>query len=554
MAPPRTDSNITFLIWKPGTQPEEERNKQLFNRHQHTALASHRNRRIQADASHTPTRRPARETVAARPRTKHAVSRRSNKKKQNKAVIPTSPAAEKIEPFNACCITGISACAQSMLQFAITHQWPAYATSAENMVVDKWKATSVKIAIGAPYLLQAIIYAGSCYRSFLGPPGTMVDRVRTQSYHETLTLLRTSIQSLKGPPPDELLLAIAILAINGEPDYSNRQALTTLEHYRDNEFYFSKPWVPEHFHALIELTKLKGGPQNVAIPSIAAMIFIIDLIESFSTLRKPSFPIFPPPHQILRRLLVDKSNTQRDDGFHFLCTKRHGLSILRLVKSTRNLLFNYSVCLQGRGGAVELGDLVLARRVLQHRALSLETSTDQSYMLCRLALSVYLIESLVLMPALLPFHDCASRKLMLLIDECDRLDYWRTSPDMMLWATILGGVTARGRPLRWWFAEQLRGSTIPTAKGNWPEVLKISGLFLPFVGPQGEGCRIFWEEACNWLDNAGMRPDRVNLTLPRRERPQGSDPACVKKSPESESQTSVSKNYAKGDPRRSKSP
>lgn len=279
----------------------------------------------------------------------------------------------------------------------------------------------------------------------------------------------------------------------------------------------------------------------------------IDLIESFSTLRKPSFPIFPPPDQILRRLQVDKSRGEADNGFHFLRPKHHARSILRLVKRVRDLLYTYSVSLQGRGGGVELGDLVLARRVLQHQALSLETSSDQLYMLCRLALSVYLIESLVLMPAILPYHDNASRKLMLIIDECDRLGYWQTSPDVMLWATVLGGVTARGRPLRWWFAEQLRGSTIPTAKSNWPEVLRISGFFFSFIGPQGEGCRIFWEEACDWLDNAGTRPDRVSfMALPVRQRSRAPDPDCVKGSPES--QNSVSKNDAKGDPGRSESP
>ncbi|KIW19034.1 hypothetical protein PV08_03324 [Exophiala spinifera] len=569
MAPLKTTKgpNVTFLAWTPGNQPEEERAQQRFSRHQHTALATHQKRKNERDAASsgeaqpaTPAGRPARQVKALQGagrlslRTKNALPLKSSDKKKKKKkqlqredpTLPISISAEKPDPFNAYCISGISAPAQSMLQFALTHQWPAYATSADNVVVDNWKSTTIKMAINSPHLLQAIIYAGSCYRSFLGPAGSMIDRVRTESYHETLTLLRSSIQSLEGPPPDELLLAIAILAINGEPDYSNRRALTTLEHYRDNEFYFSKPWVPEHFRALIELTKLKGGPQNVAIPSIAAMIFITDLIESFSTLRKPSFPIFPPPDQILRHLRVDEPRGDSADGFIFLRRKRNGRSILRLIKTARDLLYSYSICLQGPGGDVELGNLVLARRVLQHQALSLDTTSDPLYMLCRLAVSIYLIESVVLMPALLPFHECASRKLMLIIDECDRRGCWQTSPNVMLWATVLGGLTARGRPFVWWFAEQLRGSAIPPAKSNWPEVLQISGFFLPFLGPQGEGCRIFWDEACDWLDNAGTRPDRVDFsTLSLRQPPRDSDPGWMKNSPES--QNSDSKDNAKGD-------
>jgi len=426
-----------------------------------------------------------------------------------------------MDPFDTCCVSGISASAQMMLQFAITHQWPAYATSCEATVVDRWKGTTVKIAIDSPCLLQAIIYAGSCYRSFLGPTDSSIDQVRTQSYHETLTLLRKEIQALKGPPPEELLLAIVILAINGTPDYSNRQALTTEEHYRDNEFYFRKPWAPEHFQALTSLTMSKGGLQSISIGPIAAMIFICDLIESFSTLRKPNFSAFPPPKSILCHIHVCPFYDQSTSGFHFLRTKRHGRILLRLVRSARDLLYTYELCLQGLGAGVELWHLVYARRLLQHQALSLETSTDQLYTLCRLAVTVYLIESFVLQPAILPFHDYSSRKLMLVIDECDRLGYWHTNPDLMLWTTILGGLTSRDRPLRWWFAEQLRGSAVPTTKPSWAEVLNISERFLPLKGEQGEGCRLFWEEACDWLSDANQRSGRVNFNMELRvkERP-----------------------------------
>jgi hypothetical protein len=172
---------------------------------------------------------------------------------------------------------------------------------------------------------------------------------------------------------------------------------------------------------------------------------------------------------------------------------------------------------------VELWHLVYARRLLQHQALSLETSSDQLYMLCRLAVTVYLIESTVLLPAILPFHDYSSRKLMLMIDECDRLGYWHTNPDLMLWTTILGGLTSRERPLRWWFAEQLRGSTVPMVKSSWSEVLSISERFLPLTYAQGEGCRFFWEEACDWLSDANQRSGRVhfNMELRVKESPSG---------------------------------
>lgn len=125
-----------------------------------------------------------------------------------------------------------------------------------------------------PYLLQAIIYAGATYRFFLGSRESSVNLIRIQSYQETLKHVREAVESLNGPPPDELLLAVALLTIHGPPSYHFPAAQNVKEHYRDLEFYFSKPWEPSHFRALISLTKMKGGPRSIAIPSVAGMIFV----------------------------------------------------------------------------------------------------------------------------------------------------------------------------------------------------------------------------------------------------------------------------------------
>ncbi|KAK5220768.1 hypothetical protein LTR47_011156 [Exophiala xenobiotica] len=275
---PRGDSSIRFLVWTSGEQAEEDIHQQSFSRHQHAARAGHRNKKLQPDRTQygDSAMRASSKGAKTSPRAKRSKSKTklTPTSGKGKALLRVPPSANRMDPFDTCSVSGISACAEMMLQFAITHQWPAYSTSCEATAVDKWKGTTVKIAVDSPCLLQAIIYAGSCYRSFLGPGDSSIEQVRTQSYHETLTLLRKEIQALKGPPPEELLLAIVILAINGTPDYSNRHALTTLEHYRDNEFYFRKPWAPEHFQALTSLTILKGGLRSISIGPIAAMIFM----------------------------------------------------------------------------------------------------------------------------------------------------------------------------------------------------------------------------------------------------------------------------------------
>jgi len=79
---------------------------------------------------------------------------------------------------------------------------------------------------------------------------------------------------LDGQPPDDLLLAVALLTMHGPPSYHLDPAKTDKEYYRDIDFYFTKPWEPSHFSALMSLTKMKGGPRHIAIPSVAGMVFM----------------------------------------------------------------------------------------------------------------------------------------------------------------------------------------------------------------------------------------------------------------------------------------
>ncbi|KIV81480.1 hypothetical protein PV11_03665 [Exophiala sideris] len=370
----------------------------------------------------------------------------------------------------------------------------------------------MRCALDKPYLLQAIIYAGATYRFFLGPRDSSINLIRIQSYHETIKHVREAVEQLHGQPPDGLLLAVALLTMHGPPSYHLHPAKTDREHYRDNDFYFTKPWEPSHFSALMSLTKMKGGPRHIAIPSVAAMVFIIDVVECYSTLRKPTFPIFVSPNYIFQHLRKSQSANRSPPGFQFLRNKPHGRSLLKIMERTNDILENYDMFLQNPGCGVDLWSVIAARRVLQYQALSTETTSDPLYTMCRLGLLVHLIESLELLPAILPFHENASRQLMLTIDDCDKLGYWQVHPDLMLWATVLGGLTARERPLRWWFAEQLRGSAVPVTEPSWKDVQAVSRRFLPFVHGHGEGCSRFWKEACGWLSGHPGVLKRVHLS------------------------------------------
>lgn len=265
----------------------------------------------------------------------------------------------------------------------------------------------------------------------------------------------------------------------------------------------------------------------------------IDTVECYSTLRKPTFPLFVSPGFVLQHLRKSQSAHRSPPGFRFLRDKPHGRSLLKIMERTSDLLENYDMFLHDPGLGVDLWNVIAARRVLQYQALCTESCGDPLYTLCRLGLLVFLIESLELLPPVLPYHEYASRQLMLTIDECDRLGYWEVQPKLMLWATVLGGLTSRERPLRWWFAEQLRGGPIPANEFNWKEVQEASEQFLPFKYGQGHGCERVWKEACAWLSGNLQTPIRAHASSELAMRPNLSKHASLQRAIQGATQAST---------------
>ena len=193
-------------------------------------------------------------------------------------------------------------------------------------------------------------------------------------------------------------------------------------------------------------------------------------------------------------------------GFSFLRKSISGRSLLPIINRARALIDAFDALQRDNKCGIDFIKLVIARRIVQAQALSTETSDDPLYNLCRLGLIVFLAESIEPLPTISSYHAFGAQKLMLAIDECDKLDYWDAYPDLLLWATVLGGFTARANPLRWWYAEQVRGGSVPTTKERWPDVQAISERFLPLRTRQGFACRDFWEQACLRLSDPSQRP------------------------------------------------
>lgn len=222
-------------------------------------------------------------------------------------------------------------------------------------------------------------------------------------------------------------------------------------------------------------------------------------------LRRPYFPPLIPTNKSLHcfRGYWDAVTLRNFPAigsvFDFLPNSKPVRALSDVVSKARALFATYDIMLNRPEMGIDIVRWVVTRRAIQNEAMSVDASGDCLFRMCRLAVQMFIAESIEPWGHLCLYHENSSRALLLAIDECDRLNYWEVHSEVLLWATIIGGFTAREKPTRWWYAEQLRQSPIPLQEHSWMQVQALSENFLPFRYRQGEGFRHFWKEACTWL-------------------------------------------------------
>ncbi|KIW33635.1 uncharacterized protein PV07_00471 [Cladophialophora immunda] len=481
---PNANHQTTSFIHSAGKPSEWRKKDQVRRQHQHAASVAHQ--------------RGQRKRL---PRSQALPVPANNSTLPSPPALRSDPSGSRFDPFDVFFVTNLSAHAQTMFQSAIIDQWPSFALSSRKQDIDRWRSVTVKYALESPYLVPAITYAGSSYRYFFGSRDSSAKFHRINFYHETLRQLREAMLQPDSQCSDAMLLAIAILTIHGPPNDMQGRTLVGSQQMRDYEYYGSKTWEPTHFQALLSLVKQRGGLHKLGIDSLAGIVMTIDIVDSISVLRAPAFPLFFPPSPVLQALRQcrkpDKSNSCQ--GFRFLRNRHLGRRLLTIIEDVDALLDAYDTVLKNPGSSIDFGQLVAAWRILQHQTLSLPSGEDLLFNLCRVAVIVFLVECLEPLPVTGAFHRNGSERLMLLIDECDKRDYWQTSPNTMLWATVVGGFISRDTSLRLWYIEQLRGSPITTGQEHWEKVLHLAEAYLPFRHRQAQGCQQFWNEGCKWL-------------------------------------------------------
>ena len=155
------------------------------------------------------------------------------------------------------------------------YQWPHFALSSQKHDVEEWRSITMKLATEAPSLLQAVIYAGSSYRSFFGSKDQSLEILRISSYHETTKYVSEAIYA-----PDRcseaVILAIAVLAMFSPPDFAQGRRIPNQPHVlaRDHEFYARENPERIHIRALTSLIQFRGGLTSIRLVNLAGLIFM----------------------------------------------------------------------------------------------------------------------------------------------------------------------------------------------------------------------------------------------------------------------------------------
>jgi len=226
---------------------------------------------------------------------------------------------------------------------------------------------------------------------------------------------------------------------------------------------------------------------------------------------------WPCPPQKLSRSLQNLTT-----GFDALPSNLLASRLLSIIATIRLITIGFDMYLSHHPAAPSLVRILWARNSVQHDLLSLvpksiAIAADGSamyeglYELVHLSTLAFTLLVLFPIPRVAGLHAKLSQRLMLALDNCTLQRLWEQYPDLLLWATVSGGMIAEGS-LRTWFGEMTRrarpqtgwvkqaqpqGSGAAPEDLPWAVVREICSRFLWFDGAECEGeGKVFWDEAC----------------------------------------------------------
>ncbi|KIW87472.1 uncharacterized protein Z519_11795 [Cladophialophora bantiana CBS 173.52] len=337
---------------------------------------------------------------------------------------------------------------------------------------------------------------------------------------EMIKLVNQEIDQMTGPPSDELLGAIIVLAGNSA-GFISRAKGTFLKAAKPSRFnsplrtaqflhvYSANPFPSAHSEALVRLMIMKGGCSEIKSPGVASVVSLCDLVNASQTNSQLYIiPMSPPTLATLRdlaHLMIKEGidwDLQTSVWGHLPFSQPDRYEFLQAVQAM--LVVNTAVdCyLSKRGPTTLFADIVNARNDAQYLLLNLlpiseadcemhsssERFSEHLYEISRISLRIY--SNLVLFP-MNPSGGTSrilAGALREVIIQSENESPWQLFPDdtykrLLLWALVLGGIQVDDGVIdaeaeRSWFVEQLAGVMSSIDILTWRQVEECLSSFM----------------------------------------------------------------------------
>ncbi|KIW82118.1 hypothetical protein Z517_05145 [Fonsecaea pedrosoi CBS 271.37] len=426
------------------------------------------------------------------------------------------------DPFARYAVSDIPGLVGEVVDHAVRLFWPGLTPSKAPNVVNPVNDAYMESIRSSPLAFYAYMVASAENYELLSGPN-MKTKAFTKlclAYRvEMIKLVNQEIEEMTGPPSDELLGAIIVLAGNSA-GFINQARGSFLKVAKPSRFhsplrtaqflhvYSTNPFPSAHSEALVRLVIMKGGCSQIQSVGVASVVALCDLvIASQTNSRLYVLPMSPPTFAAVQDLshLLTKSGIKWDSPYAVWSqlplrpsVRPELLQTVRAMLAANTALDCY---LSKYGPSMVFADIVNARNDAQYLLLSLlpttevddethsisETFSDHIYDIARIALRIY--SNLILFP-MNPSGGTSrilAGALREAIMESERANPWQLFPDtckrMMLWALVLGGIqvddgVTDANAERTWFVEQLADVMSFIDVLSWHQVEECLAAFM----------------------------------------------------------------------------
>ncbi|ETI21852.1 hypothetical protein G647_05921 [Cladophialophora carrionii CBS 160.54] len=423
----------------------------------------------------------------------------------------------QVDPFTNDDLHTLPPIARNSLEYMMETIWGKNSPGLSRATLTNHITHCKMLAVHSPLQFHTQISSAVtlCY-ALSKDPEVLKTLLATRLKHQTaaLSILRDSIANLTGPPSDELIDCLSRLAAQG----GDLAKPGSVSRYRESPIADSfpirlygcfEPCIP-HFQALSFLIRQRGSLEVIA-PAISHHLSLADTMLATKLGTRPTFPV----HRDLRQA-SDKRQLPFDGEAAELCfnmgsgwkmlAESHP-EIVKLALRAGEITSALDQSCRGGQGCLPFPQLVILAIAFQHDLYSLESPADHSSSpedaccwtseICRFALQIY--SDVVLFPA--PESSGVRQRLAAQLwgplaaynaardpdtDTCYR--------ELILWATVMGAVSAEATKHRDWYLRQLVKMVIDQ-NISWEIFKRSLARFLWWEYTLGEHVRDIWKDA-----------------------------------------------------------